>query len=312
MDPVIVILVTLAIGIMTVLFFMNKKSAEKIPTEEEAGAVVGRNLNRQRANADHPARNRLRNRNQIRNVGAQDDEEVNGNEERENDGNEERDIDELNDQEREELRKRIGTKKLAKMEGKAEKKRQNEEMLREREERREQEELRYEERKKAEEEEERLEKQREEEERLVKEEEERREHEEYLKLKEAFSVEEEGQGEVLSETESQNLLLEFVEYIKKSKVVVLEDLAAEFNLKTQDVINRVNMVQEMGLLTGVMDDRGKFIYISEEELLKVKKFIELRGRVNITEIAKSSNELINLQPEVAPVAEISDVVEAEA
>ena len=72
------------------------------------------------------------------------------------------------------------------------------------------------------------------------------------------------------------------------------------------------MVQEMGLLTGVMDDRGKFIYISEEELLKVKKFIELRGRVNITEIAKSSNELINLQPEVAPVAEISDVVEAEA
>ena len=71
MDPVIVILVTLAIGIMTVLFFMNKKSAEKIPTEEEAGAVVGRNLNRQRANADHPARNRLRNRNQIRNVGAQ-------------------------------------------------------------------------------------------------------------------------------------------------------------------------------------------------------------------------------------------------
>lgn len=312
MDPVIVILVTLAIGIMTVLFFMNKKSAEKIPTEEEAGAVVGRNLNRQRANADHPARNRLRNRNQIRNVGAQDDEEVNGNEERENDGNEERDIDELNDQEREELRKRIGTKKLAKMEGKAEKKRQNEEMLREREERREQEELRYEERKKAEEEEERLEKQREEEERLVKEEEERREHEEYLKLKEAFSVEEEGQGEVLSETESQNLLLEFVEYIKKLKVVVLEDLAAEFNLKTQDVINRVNMVQEMGLLTGVMDDRGKFIYISEEELLKVKKFIELRGRVNITEIAKSSNELINLQPEVAPVAEISDVVEAEA
>jgi hypothetical protein len=52
----------------------------------------------------------------------------------------------------------------------------------------------------------------------------------------------------------------------------------------------------MGLLTGVMDDRGKFIYISEEELLKVKKFIEQRGRVSIAELAKHSNELISLSP----------------
>ena len=65
----------------------------------------------------------------------------------------------------------------------------------------------------------------------------------------------------------------------------------------------------MGLLTGVMDDRGKFIYISEEELLKVKKFIEQRGRVNIAELAKSSNELINLKPVVVNETE---VVETEA
>jgi DDRGK domain-containing protein 1 len=66
----------------------------------------------------------------------------------------------------------------------------------------------------------------------------------------------------------------------------------------KEIIDRINKVQEMGLLTGVMDDRGKFIYISEEELLKVKKFIEQRGRVSITELAKSSNELIDLNPVV--------------
>ena len=58
------------------------------------------------------------------------------------------------------------------------------------------------------------------------------------------------------------------------------------------------MVQEMGLLTGVMDDRGKFIYISEEELLNVKRFIEQRGRINISELAVASGELINLKPVV--------------
>jgi len=63
-------------------------------------------------------------------------------------------------------------------------------------------------------------------------------------------------------------------------------------------------VQEMGLLTGVMDDRGKFIYISEEELLNVKKFIEQRGRVSIAELAKHSNELISLQSST-PKKEVS-------
>lgn len=106
-------------------------------------------------------------------------------------------------------------------------------MLKEREEKRVKDEEEYENRKMQEREEERLEKEREEEERLAKEEEERKEHEEYLKLKEAFSVDEEGQDQAQTEEESHNLLLEFVEFIKKSKVVVLEDLAAEFKLKTQ-------------------------------------------------------------------------------
>ena len=50
----------------------------------------------------------------------------------------------------------------------------------------------------------------------------------------------------------------------------------------------------------MIDDRGKFIYISQEELEAVAKFIRQRGRVSISELAESSNKLINLTPE--PVA----------
>ena len=79
--------------------------------------------------------------------------------------------------------------------------------------------------------------------------------------------------------------------------MLLEDLAAHFKLKTQEAIDRVNQLQEDGELTGVVDDRGKFIYISQEELDAVAKFIRQRGRVSITELAESSNKLINLAPE---------------
>lgn len=56
-------------------------------------------------------------------------------------------------------------------------------------------------------------------------------------------------------------------------------------------------LQEDGSLTGVIDDRGKFIYVSQEELDAVAKFIRQRGRVSIAELAESSNQLVNLQPE---------------
>jgi hypothetical protein len=43
-----------------------------------------------------------------------------------------------------------------------------------------------------------------------------------------------------------------------------------------------------------MDDRGKFIYISPEEMGQVADFINKRGRVAISDLAKKSNEFIKV------------------
>ncbi|OCT99050.1 hypothetical protein XELAEV_18004849mg [Xenopus laevis] len=137
----------------------------------------------------------------------------------------------------------------------------------------------------------------EEEERKAKEEQEKREYEEYLKLKESFVVEEEGVQESMSEEESRSFLTEFINYIKTSKVVILEDLGAQFGLRAQDAISRIQDLLADGSITGVIDDRGKFIYITPEELTAVARFIRQRGRVSISELAQASNKLINLAPD---------------
>lgn len=135
----------------------------------------------------------------------------------------------------------------------------------------------------------------EEEERKIREEKERQEHEEYLKLKESFQIEEEGfDDDVNDENESQNKLKEFIEYINKQKVVLMEDLAGHFQMKTQDVISRVQDLLAQQLLVGVIDDRGKFISITKAELESVAKFIQRRGRVSLNELVENSNKLINL------------------
>lgn len=203
---------------------------------------------------------------------------------------------------------KIGAKKQKRLEMKEEKKLLREQMEAEREDRKQREALREEERKRLEErrriEQEKLE----EEERKRKEEQERKEHEEYLLLKEQFTVEEEGVGETAEESEA--LLEEFVNYIKNTKVVLLEELACQFGLRTQDAIDRLQSLQDMERITGVTDDRGKFIYISPEELQAVAKFIKQRGRVTISELAESSNTLINLQTdkshtESSPTTQVS-------
>lgn len=90
----------------------------------------------------------------------------------------------------------------------------------------------------------------------------------------------------------------------------MEELACQFGLRTQDAIDRLQALQDMERITGVTDDRGKFIYISPEELEAVAKFIKQRGRVTISELAESSNTLINLQTdkshsETSPTAQVS-------
>ncbi|KAL3864356.1 hypothetical protein ACJMK2_006046 [Sinanodonta woodiana] len=192
---------------------------------------------------------------------------------------------------------KVGAKKRRKLEEKAERKRLREIEMQEREEQKQREKEREERRKKEEAKSKAEEAIRAEEEKKKKEEEEKREYEEYLKLKESFVVEEEGQNLADGEVDSQSLLQEFIDYIKEMKVVMLEDLAGHFRLKTQEAIERVQDLQKEGRLSGVIDDRGKFIYITMAEYEAVTKFIQQHGRVSITELAEASNRLINLNPD---------------
>lgn len=76
----------------------------------------------------------------------------------------------------------------------------------------------------------------------------------------------------------------------------MEDLSAKFSIKTVDAVERIKNLVADGQLTGVIDDRGKFIFISPEELQGVAKFINQRGRISVAELVEYSNQLIKLEP----------------
>ncbi|AES66902.1 putative DDRGK domain containing protein [Medicago truncatula] len=131
---------------------------------------------------------------------------------------------------------------------------------------------------------------------------------EFDKWKGEFSVDDEGTLEE-EQDKTEDLLTNFVEYIKKQKCVPLEDLAAEFKLRTQECINRITSLESMGRLSGVMDDRGKFIYISQEEMKAVADYIKRQGRVSISHLASKSNQFIDLEPKTHYTEDISNMEE---
>ncbi len=48
--------------------------------------------------------------------------------------------------------------------------------------------------------------------------------------------------------------------------MLVEDLSGELKISTSDLVNRIKSLEESGILNGVFDERGKYIYITEKEM----------------------------------------------
>ena len=135
----------------------------------------------------------------------------------------------------------------------------------------------------------------EEEEQRIEDEKLRKEKEEFERWKSLMQVEEVGEA-AEDDEDHENKLTKFIDYIQKRKVVMMEDVAAEFKMMTQDVVQRIEQLEASGRLLGITDDRGKFIHITEQEYSKVTEFLKNRGRVSRADLLKEVNKLIRMEP----------------
>merc|ERR1740138_1329402 len=109
-----------------------------------------------------------------------------------------------------------------------------------------------------------------------------------------FAVEAEGEED--SGTADTGAVERFIEYIKVRKVVNLEDLAADFRMRTSAAIDRVKELEKLGRISGIFDDRGKFVYITIEEMVGVAEWLQKKGRINRADLVAACNRIIRLNP----------------
>jgi len=134
----------------------------------------------------------------------------------------------------------------------------------------------------------------EEDERRAAEEKARKEQEDFDKWKVSFAVEAEGEETAADLGDSS--VERFIEYIQMRKVVHLEDVASRFQMRTAAVINRIKELEKLGRLGGIFDDRGKYVYVTSEEMQNVAEWLQKKGRISRTDLVAACNRMIRLEP----------------
>lgn len=74
--------------------------------------------------------------------------------------------------------------------------------------------------------------------------------------------------------------------VQNRKVVELDWLAARYRLRTAELVERMRALLEAGALSGVFDERGKFLYIGEEEYARAAELVRSLGRVSLAELTR--------------------------
>ena len=134
----------------------------------------------------------------------------------------------------------------------------------------------------------------EEEAKRIAEEKKKKEDEEYDKWRDLIKVGEEGEDRM--DFEKEETINKFLDYIKIRKVVSLEDISGTFKLNPNEIVEKLNKYENEGRIMGIIDDRGKYIYITEKEMGLIEKMLTNRGRISKTDLIKECNRLIRFEP----------------
>ena len=117
----------------------------------------------------------------------------------------------------------------------------------------------------------------------------------YENWKKMFSIVEEGVDKENPEFKAK-LWERFANYLYVHKVTKIEDLCVEFDMNTKEAVEMIRSLEQDGKIKGIIDERGKYILITEEELQSIVKTMREKGRISKQTLVKEANRLVRLSP----------------
>lgn len=127
-------------------------------------------------------------------------------------------------------------------------------------------------------------------ERVQKEREERQKHEEVEELRaynewKTFLSSEDGTNSIS--------VLEWKKELQKTNLVTTEELAKRFRISRTKVASRIKELVSSLRVTGILEEDGRFIYFSPEEMGELANFIRSRNKSTLEQIADEAQRIIS-------------------
>mmetsp|Transcript_10218 Transcript_10218/g.25671 ORF Transcript_10218/g.25671 Transcript_10218/m.25671 type:complete len:331 (-) Transcript_10218:1057-2049(-) len=188
----------------------------------------------------------------------------------------------------------VGKRKLAKLMAKEEKRRLREAVDAQRRASREREDAEYEARKERERTEEEKERHIAEMEARRARELEEQEQREFEQWQDQIEVEGAGDADAAAQQRTAQLP-QLIADVKSQRVVEVNDLAIQYGYSTMEMVEKLRELDESRELSGIIDDRGRFFHITEQDMMAVADFCQRRGRVSLQELVNETNRLIDLR-----------------
>lgn len=104
----------------------------------------------------------------------------------------------------------------------------------------------------------------------------------------------ESKGELGSADDHEKKLREFLTVESKlaTKALLLDDTAKRFDVTVERLVAMIEAMVFRDEISGVFDDRGKFVFVTQRQYEEIAKFMRNRGRVSMTELIREANKVL--------------------
>jgi len=114
-----------------------------------------------------------------------------------------------------------------------------------------------------------------------------------LDQKEAQESEAYDQWKTFLQSEDLSLsVLEWIKELQKDRTVRVEDIAERFDVLSSEVTARIEELLDSARVTGVLESDGRFIYISQEELMSISSVIQGKEKTSLQQISNAFSSIV--------------------
>ena len=77
-----------------------------------------------------------------------------------------------------------------------------------------------------------------------------------------------------------------------SRVIVLDAAARQHQTDVDKIVARLETLVQLNAISGVFDDRGKFLFVTSSQYQSIARFLKSRGRVSFSQLIREANKLV--------------------